>query len=323
MADPKNRLYIFNSNLKNFLLNFFIFITPIILIIFLIDYELRHYRFEEVAKISYLQKNTDKINILFLGSSQTQRAINPEYLSLPAINLANSSQRPFEDFKLLKFFQPKLDSLKLIVLELGYDQLNRSKKYTASTLDSHNLHFYKVNTFNRSLKPSDYLIFNNNPEYYANILKEKFYNSPSITPNNFGFDNSKYTGSYSAAGYDNIKIKDEDIFIENVNNPGIVNENLKIFKEMILYCLDNKLKVLIYVPPSHFRFNNLRNSYLINQRDKTLDELKKEFPELHFFIDETNPNFDISLFFNANHLNPKGAKKATEIIDIFIKNEVF
>ncbi len=323
MADLKNHLYIFNSNLKKFIVGFFKFVIPIILILALVEYQIKQYRFEEVAKLSYLQKNSNRLKVLFLGSSQTQRAINPEYISLPAINLANSSQRPFEDFILLKHFKPHLDSLKLVVLELGYDQLNRSKKYTASTLDSHNLHFYDVNTFNRSLRPSDLLMFNNKPKFYSNILKENFYNTPSITPNQFGFDSNKYVGSYSIAGYEDSRVKDEDIFIENVNHPITFLENLSLFKEMINYCKQSNLKVLIYAPPSHIRFNNLRDQKLINQRDSVIVQLKMEFPEIYIFNEETNSEFDMTLFYNANHLNPDGAKKATENIDKFISNKIF
>ncbi|WP_159039921.1 hypothetical protein [Christiangramia fulva] len=276
----------------------------------MVEYTLSEINFAEKVRYNYIQENSDEIEILFLGSSQIERAINPKFIAAGAINLANSSQTLFEDFKLLKFFNPKLPKLKLVVLEISYDKLERDKSNILPILDPKNLKFYGVNTFGRKLKLQDHLLFHFSPKYFSKILNEYIFKTSNIKLNKFGFDENKFDGAYSHANY---------VLIENIHNKKNYKKNLLLLNEIISYCNENNLKIFIYHPPTHYRYNELRDPSLVKKWRKLIDSLKYQYPKIHFFIDDTNSTFTRKYFDDANHLNPLGAEKATKTLDSILQ----
>ncbi len=270
--------------------------------------------FPEAVKNNYINDNADKIEILFLGSSQVERAINPEYISRPSINLANSSQTLFEDYTILKFFRPKLVNLKLVVLEISYDVLERDKSHVLPLVDHKNLRFYGVNTFGSSLSIQDYFLFNSNPKFFSNKLEDFFFDKSNENLNQYGFDEDKYDGLYSHS---------DNFIIENIENDLNYSKNIDILNSLLTYCKKENLHILIYHPPTHAPYNALRSPKLINKWKLLLQELNQKQPSLHFFIDDENSLFTRKYFDDANHLNPLGAEKATKILDSIIVNEFY
>jgi hypothetical protein len=318
MADQKNHSFISNSKIRRFTFSSLLFVLPVIIILIFIELALRQINFPEKVKAGYIEKNSDKIEVLFLGSSQVERAINPEYLKPPAINLANSSQRLYEDFELLKNYAPRFQNLKLIVIEVSYDRLHRDKTFTSEIVDHNNLTFYKVNTFGRDLKIQDYFLFHANPEFYSTALTSNMFNNTEVLLNEYGFDVKKYGGSYKYAGYNNSLIKDEDIFIENVKNKDEFKHNTILLNRLIKFADNNHIAIILYSPPTHNRFNNLRNIDLIHKRDSLVKNMLFKNPNLKALIMDEDPNFEIKHFYNANHLNPDGAELATQKVNDFI-----
>lgn len=53
----------------------------------------------------------------------------------------------------------------------------------------------------------------------------------------------------------------------------------------------------------------MRDTNLVYERDSLVKNLMEEYENLYFFNDEDNSGFEADLFYNANHLNPIGAKK--------------
>lgn len=309
--------------MRKFVIQSFIFLCPILAVLLFIEYDLQNQEFPETIKHKALTEQIDELEILFLGSSQIERAINPEYVSRPAMNLANSSQRLYENFQLLKNFRPKLAPLKVVVLELSYDMLDRDPSFTSNIIHHKNLLFLKVNTFGRSLRPNDKVLFSADPEYFSDYLLRQWSKKPQENFNEYGFDTSKYEGSYSVAKFQDSLLKDGDIFIENVQNPQAYKENLQLLHQFLQYCQKQDLKVLIYHPPTHARYNALRNQELLQKWQNLILDLKQEYPEISFFIEDENPDFKMKHFYNGNHLNPVGAKKATRAVDQILEQEFF
>lgn len=309
MEDQKNHSFISSSKLRKFSLRLLIFFIPVLIIYFLVENVLAHMDFAEAKRNDYITENSKKIEILFLGSSQIERAINPKYISENSINIANSSQTLYEDFELLKFFYPKLSNLKMVVIEVSYDKLERDKSNVLPIIDPKNLKFYGVNTFDRNIKIQDHFLFHFSPKYFSERLHNYFFNESNIELNQYGFDENKFDGAYSHADY---------VLIENIENKQNYQNNLDILNNMIHFCQRNNLKILIYHPPTHYRYNELRKPNLVKKWRSLLDSLKTVHPDLSFFIDDTNSTFTREYFDDANHLNPIGAKKATEILDSVI-----
>lgn len=323
MADQKNHSFTSSSKIRSLSFQGLLFLLPVAIIYLVMEHKLTEVRFPEAVKMEFINENAEEVEILLLGSSQVQRAVNPEHLSKPAINLANQSQMLYEDLQLLKYFRPELNNLKVVVFEVSYDKLERDKSYTSPVLHHKNLKFYGVNTFGRPLKFQDNFLFHSNPDYFYGELKDHLSNSSGIRLNKYGFDVNKYDGIYRNANYQDEQLKDENILIENISNEEIYKKNLLVLHEIIQFCLRENLQILIYHPPTHRRYNKLIDPQLLNKWNSLISDLRKTYDDVHFFIDYNNPDFEMNDFYNGNHLNPDGAKKASENLDAVINQKFY
>lgn len=86
-------------------------------------------------KRDYLKQHGSQIEMLILGSSNAYDGLNPSVMP-HAFNLANSSQTPEDDFRLLAKYIDSMDSLQTVIIGLGYHSLgattedNRRTYYT-------------------------------------------------------------------------------------------------------------------------------------------------------------------------------------------------
>ncbi|MDT0688335.1 hypothetical protein RM549_00955 [Salegentibacter sp. F188] len=320
MEDHKNHSFISNFKLQGFLYHVCLFFLPVLFLYIGLELKLRDLPSEPKVKNEYLVENRKDIKILVLGASQTQRSINPEYLDKTAINLGNSSQGIYENLQLLKAFEPKLPNLELVILGLPFNSVHSLQNFTRQEIHHYNLIIYGVNTFGRKIKPQDYLLFHTNPDFFSRRLLDHYKNESPIQLNKYGFDINKIYGSYQSADYDTTLIDKKDIVIENFKNKQALKENSKLLSEFFSYCRNNNIEVLLYSSPTHFLYNELRDKAMIRERDSLVKKFGKNFPFIKFFNEEENKSFTANYYYNANHLNPKGAKKATIRLNEFIFN---
>lgn len=305
--------------MRRFIYRTIIFALPVILTFCCMELYLRSIPNSVSKKQKFIAKNKSEIEIIALGSSHYERGINPAFLDYTTINFGNSGQRVYENYQLFNHFKNEFSNLKLIIIELSYDWLERDKSMTPEIIDHENLVFFDTNTFNRNTYPWDYSLFLSNTDYYSKLLLDSFGSKSDFDFNEYGYDQARFYGSYQAANYDEQKIRNTDIYLENANNYQQFKKNAGIFKRLIRESQKINLQVLIYNTPSHFRYNELRNDKVIRRRDSLLLELKKEFPSIKILDDETNRDFRYQDFYNADHLNPDGARKATKRLNNFIK----
>lgn len=311
MVDPKNHSFTSSFKIRKAFGSLLIFLCPVIILMLSIEIYLRNIPSPTNVKIEYINKKKTKIKVLFLGSSQMERAINPEYIDYSSINLANSAQTLNENLTLLKHFQEKMPELRVVVLELLFNISHLDDSYSPLSLNHLNWVDYKVNTFGRNIKPQDYLLYYTNPKYFTDLIKYEINKNSPIKLNRYGFDINKYDGSFKVANYNSELILDKDIYIENKIDAISFKKNTLILNEFIRFCKEKNLKLVIYGTPSHYRYNELRNQEMLDIHLHFLSKLKIQYPEVKFFLEEENQDFKFQDFYNANHLNPKGAKKAS------------
>lgn len=80
-----------------------------------------------VYKREYMQAHGSEIKTLILGSSNAYDGLNPSELPA-AFNLANSSQTIEEDARLLEKYIDGMDSLRTVILGLGYHSLGEAQE---------------------------------------------------------------------------------------------------------------------------------------------------------------------------------------------------
>lgn len=321
MVDRKNHSFTFSSKLRKVLAQLLLFFTPIIFILFFVEYYISTIPTSTKLKKEYIAANSEEIEILFLGSSQMERAINPEYIDIESINLSNSAQTLNENFILLKHFQPKLPRLKVVVIEILFNTLQIQDGYSPLVIHHLNWIDYNTNTFGRKIKLQDNLLYYTHPQYFTNLILQDLNGTSSQKFNKYGFDVNKFDGSFNVINFDINNVSEDHIYIENSLNLHAFDKNSKLLLDFLKFCKRKELDVVIYGTPSHETYNSIRNKKMLSMRDSILSIVKVGYPNTRFLLAEEKHKLNHQMFFNANHLNPKGAKKASLQLNQFLNEE--
>ncbi len=311
MLDQKKNLFIFNFNksFNQFIKGVLMFFTPIIIIYIII--ELFIFKIPSNFSIigNYLDRHQDEIEVAVFGSSQIKYSINPAFLDKKSINLSSTMQHHNTDFKLLEQSRKRFKKLSTVVLEVSYGHFevrHNSKYYWKSNVF---LKYYGVNLLNRNPYPTDYLLYISNPSYFSKqIFEHIFKNDKDIKYNEFGFLKNKYDGKFKTLNFDTIAFSKSYVKINRRANKNIFEHNVSFFYNMLEYCENEGLNIVILSPPTFNNYNNLRNPFILKRRDSILTVISKKHKNIFFLNSEEDTKFTVKEFWDEKHLNPDGAK---------------
>ncbi|WP_196895669.1 hypothetical protein [Aureivirga marina] len=310
--------------MKYFLKRIFSFFIPLVVVLsvflFYAENELSNFPSTFQIKAKYFKQNMDNIEVLILGSSHNQDALNPELFSdLNVANLAMGGQTLRIDEALLETYIDKLPNLKYVFFELSYHNLEH--KFDAKYFKN-NLYFkyYDINLFEREVNFKDYSIFLSNPIFYLRYLNP---NKEKVDLNKYGYltkmTNDEVDKIFLNHNYDEAKImSDTNSMIltrHRYKDLNAYKKNKKSFEQMIKLCSDRKIQPIILMPPV---FKSYYKSYLKDKNERRLEfvsYLEKKYPSIVVMDFEQNPNFKVTDFKNDDHLNLKGAEKFSKIIN--------
>jgi hypothetical protein len=314
--------------MKHFIKKILWFILPVLLpllvILLSIELILEKYPSTFQYKAQYIKQNSNTISIIFLGSSHTQNAINPEYItSYNAANLAFGSQDYKLDMQLLNHWIGRLPKLKYVVFDLSYHSLEfeNPPNYYVNTLY---LKYYHINNFTKKTSLFNRSVFLSRPSLYLELLKYRN-NIPNI--NKFGFSTEsalweKELDRFKNLNYDTTFINADlnNIFINRHREENIHAYYKNSFRllNMIKRCIRNHMQPIILIPPVYQSYYLEMTPSKKERRDNFLRIIKKKYPQIIIINYENNSIFSVTDFINEDHLNPIGAKKFTQIVDSII-----
>lgn len=311
--------------MKKFIIKSLLFISVLLFSFVFIEIYLQFFPSAFQLKANYLKNNKSKIEVLILGSSHNQTAINPEFISLTTANIAFSGQDVSLDNKLLKKEITSLPNLKFVLLELSYHTLEM-KNNTDYERNPLYLRFYNINNFERGLHLKDYSIFLSDPKLYLKVLNP-FFKMPLFNKYGFELKISKYEKSmnrFQNLNYDTSKIdKDyKNAFIERhkYQDLSAFNLNTILFNNLIELCLSKNIKPIIVIPPVYKNYFTQMIKEKKCRSDKFLLSTTKKHPDILVIDFENTEFFNVRDFMNEDHLNPEGAKKFSKIINSVILN---
>lgn len=151
-----------------------------------------------------------------------------------------------------------------------------------------------------------YSFYNKYKSYYNkefNKCDDKIYNNSTFYESSL---QNKMEVSKSYANHHNRHIK----------HKKTREENLSILNEFLRFLNENSVEPIIVVFPFTKYYNEMLNPYYKIELENTIDEFKKIYD--FKFIDLNNYEFDDTEFFDQDHLNEKGAVKATKYINELI-----
>lgn len=249
-------------------------------------------------------KNTNDIDILFLGSSRAYRSFDPRIYSkvgLKTFNLGSSAQTPFQTDVLLQRYWENLNP-KLVIFDISPRVFNLDGVESSLDIIANDrndwysfdmaLKVNNIKTYNTLIYGATRDLFNLNETYTEPIIKG------SDTYISGGFVEKEI--SY----FKPIPIEEKEIHLDQ--------SQLESFSKIISFLNSKNTKViLVYIPIPPSTYNSYTNMAYF-------DSLMWSYSEYYNF-NEINPLNDSLHFYDSYHMNQSGAeifnKKLIEIIN--------
>lgn len=327
MEGVRKHLFIFNFNLydimelKKFIAKTFLTIfLPIVGLLIVYEYCYRQMPNPYRLKYTYLKQHAADVEALILGSSHTYFGIDPAALAVPAFNAANVSQDFRYDFYIFDKYRDLLTNLKYLILPVSYFSLWsdmekgqedwRIRKYQIYMGE----HRYPIYNFRYNFEFTQI----GNKELLLYYLRRK--TEGDCTPLGMGTsyakkdrkENWKSTGE-TAAGRHTVwggKV-DSEIRARRLEN------NIHYITSIIGGCRERNIKVLIVTMPAYRSYCENLNMDQLNQMYAVINKvvLSTGCSYLDLLKDS---RFEDDDFFDADHLNECGARKASAILNDYL-----
>ena len=283
------------------------------------EYLLRHIPNDYIYKKNYLDKHSNEIEILILGSSEGYFGINPVYLSHHAFNAANVSQSLDLDYQIFMKYQNSLDGLKIVIIPVSYSILWYNLR---SGLESWRIKNYAIYYGIDTQSASDrFEILNGKPG--INIQRiYNFYvkNNYSISCSEFG-----WATTYKSEVVNNLDESGITTALRHSYKDLHSERRIKLFKENITalssfaeYCDKNNIQVLFITFPAYYTYRERLNTEQLQLMNETINGLVKKHNNCLYINWFDNSDFVREDFFDVDHLNEIGAKKITEKLALCI-----
>lgn len=272
------------------------------------------------SKANLISKNEAKVEMIILGSSYTYRAINPKKCDLFTASFAMPGTTMNINYMYFNRYK-NTPNLKLIIIDLskGYTEINKDNEW----IKYRKLRYYhKLDPENKSFAENfliKYPLKASIPNNLPNVNKWGF--QETIRKKLNIYKHHHYNDSTIEAYYQNLPKLAQMSFEHNDEN---FKQNFQYLKNIKDFAKEKNIKIILLSPPKHYIYNNYIRQHLTDRRHHILNELvDNEF--VYFWNYEKAYESKTDLFFNMNHMNPKGAEVFTaefnnRINDFLLKN---
>lgn len=299
--------------MKRFLLKVFVPSLLLILAIVVIGEVLLHvFPHEKLYKSRWMDNNAEEVQVLVLGSSNTNRAIMPSELGLgKGFSCAGPSQDLHNDSWILHRYIERMDSLRYVVVDMNYltPFLNIDYDDSYAVLRKR----YRIYWGNR-----DYAVrWWEWPEvsrfnwlaWYKDFVAEKdtiytdgFMSRPS---DKYNEDDWRYYAWMTASDH---------TMIDDSNASRILEANIDELRCMATTCRERGVKMVMVTCPVHEFFYSQMDQRQLELMHRVADSLCAEYPNVSYMDFMTCPLFTAEDMSNANHLNRRGAARFSQMV---------
>ena len=230
------------------------------------------------------------------------------------MNLANISQSPRIDLKILKTYTGSFSSLEFVVIRLSYDTL-----------------FEQLRNSSEDWRLKDYSLYTNlqldykfchNFELSATSLKQcvsklySFYRYHSLENkcDRLGF------GQYSNWEGHKFSVEQGPVIAKKHTalSWDLLESNTSYYYEIAEWANTNNIQLIVVTPPAHQSYYlSLERNQLQAMKDFG-EKLDKTYPNCKYLYFLDDKEFSVEDFYDVDHLSPSGASKFTQKINQFI-----
>lgn len=270
----------------------------------------------------FIAQNKKDLEGFIFGSSHNWRGIHPEFLEMNTASLARPGSRPNIDYLLFEYALERTTP-KFLILDLSQGYL--SGKRSINWIKGQKMPFYFSNIRGEGITIKDLFFVQLPLKHYLDFgKKDKLYDQ-------WGFENRI---PMKRDIFKQLDYKDS-LIISNLVNQGTIKKhnakskddtygkNIELYKKIIGKCSNRGVKVIFISAPKYYFYTmNLDKQYVVDRQEflnQVVDNRNVFFLNYETFL-EREP----ALFFNINHLNPKGAQiltqKLNEDLNMILKN---
>lgn len=255
-----------------------------------------------------LERNGDRVATLVLGSSHTYYGIVPEALGDSVFNLANISQNYEYDYLLLEKYAPLMPNLRRVIINVGYSSFSDSDFPHGEWWQETNYQLYMGVNKHGQLSRTGFEI-SNFPIYAGKLRKFMTRKSPAICDTaGFGLDytfDSRYdgwerTGEIAARRHTS-------------TDTSWVGYNLGYLRRLINLCRAIGAEPVLVTPPCYATYNEHLDKAQFDRYVDLTDTVVAAYG-LRWLDFLTDSRFTADDFWDADHLNDRGALKFTRVL---------
>jgi hypothetical protein len=300
--------------MKKFLKQACVFLIPLIILGVTFEVALRQIPNDYDFKYSQIDLEKEFVKILILGSSHSMYGFNPDFFKEKAYNLGHVSQTIDLDYYLLEKYIKVLPKLETVIVRLSYTTMHEQIKTGPESwrLKDYNL-YYNLNV-------------SNNLKYKSEGLSVKLKNNLSRLKNYY-LDQDKMI-QVETSGWAFFKeertinsIKQSGTIIakrHTIKDDALVDENIEFLDKIMKLCKNEGVKVLLVTLPAHKSYRANLDKHQLNIVVSAGERMKQKYNNCSYLNLLEDDNFNGEDFYDADHLNRKGAKKLSVLVDRFI-----
>lgn len=302
--------------MRKILIRMGLFLGPILVVFTLAEYHLRHDN-TYYYKLKYFEDLRNDAEVLFLGSSHMHRAIDPELLGVPTLNMANVGSAMDLHHKMVLHLLPELPKLKVLVLELSYQSLEGESGPDFSKNNLYRIYF-GIDNYEGMMPLKDKFLLTSNPHAYIKKIWQDAMYPKRINPSGFMKINpGPIKSRFSYYSFDTTEIRKTSrrylAGLHNRENLEMLERNVNRLREIQNYCHARGIQLIFMSPPKYYLYNEAAIQKKLERRDSIAHLFGKD--GVPFWNFERSMEYEARNFQDENHLNPDGATAFTRSVN--------
>lgn len=296
--------------MKFFLIKTFGFILPLFLVLFGLECSYASIESDYSYKSAYLEKTSDTVKNLILGSSHAYYGINPEHFQEQSFNLAHVSQSLDLDVYLLEKFK-RNTNCENIIIPISYFSFNHSLLDSKESWRLTNYHYYYGL---EDVKTKDKFFLATHKNGFISTLIKAVFNSSSTR--RYVDDNGFAEAQHDAS---KVSVENAERAIERHSAPELIlqdnhsnNEQLKSLEACISQNQD--LHFVLVTLPVHRFYIERRDERQLDYIDKCIGLITSRFKNVEY-INLDSMALPDTCFKDSDHLSIHGARVVTQVLD--------
>jgi len=299
--------------MQQFIKRICLFLIPLLIGFGALEYSLRLIPNDYAYKNEYLNKYSDKIEVLILGNSHAYRGVIPENINLNTFNAAYISQSLDLDFLIFNKYKKDLKKLKFIVINISYPSLFGSLKESKEDWRIKNYNLYY--DFRITLTPKNYseLLGNkydvNKKKWMNYYLDDKTLKTTTLLGGGqiYRNNNKKESGIKAAKRHTKKGLPYYKEYLNELNN---------ILKDARI----NNFNLIFITTPTYKYYANNLDIKQLNLMNYIVDSLTINNSNVYRLNLLKSEDYLYEDFSDPDHLNNKGAEKFTKKLNNFIES---